>query len=91
MFLGDTIAWLDVAGSYTGEGSELALNERGQVAYSFWLTDGRVGVAVWTVPEPSSGLMVIGAAAALGLLRRPIRRRTGRASESVASERSGRL
>ena len=29
------------------------LNELGQVAYSFHLDDGRRGIAVWSVPEPS--------------------------------------
>ena len=29
------------------------LNELGQVAYSFRLDDGRRGIAVWSVPEPS--------------------------------------
>ena len=67
-FLGDRIAWVDLYGSYDGLGADQALNDRGQVAYSFWLTDGRMGVAVWTVPEPSAaGLLLV---ASINLLRR---------------------
>lgn len=72
-FLGSTIAYLDFYGSHNGPDAELAINERGQVAYSFILTDGRYGVAVWTVPEPSAGV-VIAAAAAVALLGRRARR-----------------
>jgi hypothetical protein len=37
------------------------LNDFGQVAYSFWLADGRAGIALWSIPEPpAAGLIAWG-------------------------------
>ena len=44
------------------------LNDAGGVAYAYTLADGRAGVAVFTVPEPSS--LALAGAAGVALLRR---------------------
>jgi hypothetical protein len=54
------------------------LNKTGQtrVAYSFFLANGRSGIAIWSlVPEPEAGALVLAAVGCLGGCRR--RRRAG--------------
>jgi hypothetical protein len=46
--LGSTIRYLDIS---SRRGS---LNDLGQISYTFLLRDGRWGIAVWQIPEPSS-------------------------------------
>ena len=73
-FLGGTVVQQHIAG----------LNELGQVAYSFHLDDGRRGIAVWSVPEPSGfalgwfGLAVVGTH-----LRRSCRKRADDARGAI--------
>ena len=38
------------------------LNDQGQIAFSFTLQDGRSGIAVWSVPEPTASILCILAA-----------------------------
>lgn len=58
--LGSTISELAFSPSVRREGSGLrGLNAAGQVAYYFRLADGRDGVALWSVPEPSAVVLVI--------------------------------
>ena len=63
-FLGGTVVQQHIGG----------LNELGQLAYSFHLDDGRRGIAVWSVPEPS-GLILgwFGLAVVARYLRRSVR------------------
>jgi hypothetical protein len=91
--LGSTITNLGFSGSLTSNGDERSgLNELGQVAYRFELADGNSGIAIWTIPEPSTAVLL--ALAGLTLLRRrqvdyylpvavPRRRRRWRISCSV--------
>jgi len=70
-FLGSTITGLafNVGDPVTHEGS--GLNDRGEVAYRFTLEDGRQGIAVSSVPEPSSQTLVaLGCLAILSRCRR---------------------
>jgi hypothetical protein len=73
-YLGSTIVGLafNEGEPVTHEGS--GLNDRGEVAYRFTLEDGRQGIAVSIVPEPSSQTLV--ALGCLAMLSR--RRRLGR-------------
>jgi hypothetical protein len=66
--LGSTITSL----SFNSNGDERSgFNELGQVAYHFELADGRRGVAIWTIPEPTSAaLLGLGGAALLCQVRR---------------------
>lgn len=58
--LGSTISQLAFSPSVRREGSGLrGLNAAGQVAYYFRLADGRDGVALWSVPEPSAAILVM--------------------------------
>ena len=66
-FLGSTITALAFSNSEADEYS--GFNDLGQIAYRYTLADSRGGVAVFTVPEPSS-LAAMGLAAAAGLVRR---------------------
>lgn len=53
--LGSTITGLMFSGVINIRGDERSgLNKVGQVAYQFELADGRQGIALWTIPEPSS-------------------------------------
>jgi hypothetical protein len=64
--LGSTIADLDFSPSNAREGSGLqGLNSSGQVAYYFRLADGRDGIALWSVPEPGSIILIAGAISAV--------------------------
>jgi hypothetical protein len=50
-FDGSTISRLELVFSESGRRLHNALNDLGQVAYTYGLADGRAGVAIWT-PEP---------------------------------------
>jgi hypothetical protein len=67
-FLGSTIADLTFAFGGTRGDEYTGLNNLGQVAYQFRLVDGRSGVAVFSIPEPTS--MALLGLGGLGLLRR---------------------
>jgi hypothetical protein len=58
--LGSTIADLELS-SDTGAMDRVgsAINSIGQIAFAFALTDGRRGVAVWSVPEPSTMVLSV--------------------------------
>ena len=58
-FLGSTITDFAFAGNVFDEFS--GLNDLGQIAYSFSLADGRSGIALANVPEPSTALLFLGA------------------------------
>jgi hypothetical protein len=54
--LGSTVTWLHFSNSQGINASERAgLNNRGEVAYSFGLADGRWGIALWTPPTALPG------------------------------------
>ncbi|NBC10953.1 MAG: hypothetical protein GVY24_04355 [Planctomycetes bacterium] len=67
-FLGSTITGFDAL--ISDDVTTTGLNDLGQVGYSFELADGRSGVAVWTIPTPST-------TAVLGLLAPLLFRRRG--------------
>jgi hypothetical protein len=49
------------------------LNDRGEIAFAYRLSDGRIGIAIATVPEPSTlGLLAVAVL--------PLRRYRARAS-----------
>lgn len=79
--LGSTITSLNfdnsnpVSNNPIGGDQRLAFNDLGQVTYSFTLADGRSGIALWTIPEPSSALLVGLGAFALAARRRRLNRR----------------
>jgi hypothetical protein len=69
-FLGSTVTNFDFAGNSTNvhlPRERTGLNDLGQVAFTFALADGRVGLAVWSIPEPGTvtamalvtGLMIL--------------------------------
>jgi hypothetical protein len=77
-FLGSTVTDFDFAGNSTAShlpDGRTGLNDPGQVAFTFALADGRVGLAVWSIPEPGAALAT-GAAACLAIARRRRRRCT---------------
>lgn len=58
--LGSTINFLDFNNVFPSFGDEYSeLNNLGQVVYNFGLEDGRSGIAIWTVPEPSSLSLIV--------------------------------
>lgn len=64
--LGSTITALGFNGSEAFNGDERSgLNGLGQVAYFFNLADGRNGVAIATIPEPASALLLAAGGALL--------------------------
>jgi len=69
-FLGSTIRALSSTGWDEPTPSEVSFNERGQLAYNFFLADGRSGVAVWSVPEPTAAAASLGLGSAWLLRRR---------------------
>lgn len=69
-FLGSTITALSFHPGDPPSEEGSGLNDQGQVAYSFILADGRQGIAVRTIPEPSSQtLLAFGVLSLSGLLR----------------------
>jgi len=66
--LGSTITSLIFLGNSADEYS--SLNNSGQLAFRFGLADGRTGIALWTIPEPTSIAMF--AAALLTIASRPL-------------------
>jgi hypothetical protein len=76
-FAGSTVARLTFASNYdyTRNPGTTQFNDRGQIAFWFRLADGRDGIAVWTVPEPT-GVTALAAGALLLVSRR--HRRPGR-------------
>lgn len=73
--LGSTITSLIFGSGVTSTSNERSgLNELGQVAYRFFLADGRQGIAIATVvPEPTTFVLVLSAISALLLRHRSIR------------------
>ncbi len=67
--LGSTITALDFSNGNVLGDERNGLNELGQVAYQFGLADGRSGIAIWTIPEPTA-LALIALASPLLLARR---------------------
>ncbi|TWU22760.1 DUF7453 family protein [Bythopirellula polymerisocia] len=69
-FLGSTISQVGFSsGGHFGD-EQSGLNERGQVAYTFSLLDGRSGIALWSpIPEPSSEVLLYLSAMALSIRR----------------------
>lgn len=65
-FLGDTLGWPSLPGS--GVMGRRALNDAGQVLFTFELEDGRNGVARWTMPVPEPAAAAPTALAALAAL-----------------------
>jgi len=65
-FLGGTIGWLFLPGA--GVMGRRALNDAGQVVFTFELDDGRNGVARWTIPAPEPAAAAPVALAALAAL-----------------------
>ena len=55
--LGSTITQLSFSTTWADE--RRTLNNLGQVVYAFQLADGRSGIAVWSVPEPSTAIAAI--------------------------------
>ena len=66
-FVGSTIKSLSFNTSTVGGNG---LNNHGQSAYGFLLADGRSGIAVATIPEPTSAVLFSFAAAALIVRKR---------------------
>lgn len=65
--LGSTIAELGFAGTMgNGSDNDTGLALDGQLAYVFRLRDGRSGIALWTIPEPASCILIF--AGLFGLL-----------------------
>lgn len=84
-FLGSTVSDLYFAGttiSGTVPDELSGLNNNGQVAYRFQLADGRDGVALWTVPEPSAvSLLALSTIAILSRRGKPIATALGKKLE----------
>ena len=57
VLLNSTITSLDISGTALVNGRS-ALNSLGQIAYRFTLANGDAGIALFTVPEPSSALLL---------------------------------
>jgi hypothetical protein len=51
-FDGSTITGFSFTPGFTLQDEGSGLNNLGQVAYAYTLSDGRRGVAIWTIPEP---------------------------------------
>lgn len=70
--LGSTISVLDVndPNPTFGTSDQALLNNLGQVAFRFELADGREGLALWSIPEPTTGLLAVTGFAALATRRR---------------------
>lgn len=72
--LGSMILSLNFTGGLNHVGSigdeAAGINDVGQLAYSFSLTDGRRGIAVWRIPEPAAAAMLLTGLAICGALRR---------------------
>lgn len=68
-FLGSTISAVSFHGGDPPSEEGSGLNDQGQVAYSFVLADGRQGIAVRTVPEPRSRMLLVCGALTLAGLR----------------------
>ena len=69
-FLGSAFTTISFNSSFSGRSDERnGLNELGQVTFAFTLADGRNGVALWSVPEPSS--LGLGVLLALCFVGRP--------------------
>ncbi|QEG37116.1 DUF7453 family protein [Bythopirellula goksoeyrii] len=62
-FLGSTIRQVGFA--------QKGFNNHGQVAYTFNLADGRSGIALWSIPEPSSVVLLLLGGTLLLHCRRP--------------------
>ncbi len=73
-FLGSTVIDFGFAGFRPEERS--GLNDVGQVAFTFRLADNRVGLAVWSIPEPGALAGLIVAATMTALRRRRVMRAT---------------
>lgn len=74
-FLGSTFAALTFAGTdQLGvlSPNQSGLNNLGQVAFNFQLADGRDGIAMWSVPEPSTAALLLLAGSVV------VRRKNGR-------------
>jgi hypothetical protein len=69
-FLGSTISSLDIGGYLSAPLPDYrsGLNDLGQIAFVFRLEDGRSGIALATVPEPSGAAVC--AVSALALIHR---------------------
>lgn len=72
--LGSTITSLLFTGGLnhvesTGD-EAMGLNDASQVAFAFQLADGRKGAAVWQIPEPRAGVMLLIGCTVQGLVSR---------------------
>jgi hypothetical protein len=58
-FLGSRLTNVSISASFDPAYDERkALNDAGQLAFSFILADGRRGIAIWTVPEPATVVLL---------------------------------